>query len=71
MAGMSSTLPDELRVLLGEMVSDVGERVYLRSEADTTGRPRQDVSVISAPVFDHHQRQVMVASLRHPRSSRP
>ncbi len=33
MAGMSSRLPDELRALLGEMVSDIGERVYLRSEA--------------------------------------
>ncbi|BDX30158.1 transcriptional regulator [Mycobacterium antarcticum] len=62
MAGMSSELPDELRALLGELVSDVGERVYLRSEA--TARQRQDVSVISAPVFDHHQRQVMVVSLQ-------
>ena len=33
MAGMSSTLPEELRALLGEMISDIGERVYLRSEA--------------------------------------
>ena len=32
MAGMSSSLPDELRALLGELVSDIGERVYLRSE---------------------------------------
>lgn len=60
MAGMSSTLPDELRALLGELISDIGERVYLRSEG---GRGRKDVSVISAPVFDHHRRQVMVASL--------
>lgn len=65
MAGMSSTLPQELRALLGEMISDVGERVYLRSEADPTGkRQRHDISVISAPVFDHHQRQVMVVSLQ-------
>ncbi|WP_370332758.1 IclR family transcriptional regulator [Mycolicibacterium hippocampi] len=67
MAGMSSTLPDELRALLGELVSDIGERVYLRTEdgRDRTGRrnTRFDISVISAPVFDHHQRQVMVASL--------
>ena len=34
MAGMSSTLPDELRALLGELISDIGERVYLRSEAE-------------------------------------
>lgn len=64
MAGMSSNLPDELRALLGELVSDIGERVYLRTE--TEGRPRStrsDISVISAPVYDHHQRQVMVASM--------
>lgn len=64
MAGMSSTLPHELRALLGELVSDIGERVYLHSE--TTGadtRQRHDISVISAPVYDHHQRQAMVASL--------
>src|SRR6478735_4653229 len=62
MAGMSSTLPDELRALLGELVSDVGERVHLRSEAGA--RQRHDVSVISAPVYDHHRRQAMVVSLQ-------
>lgn len=62
MAGMSSNLPDELRVLLGELVSDIGERVYLPSEA--SGRTKHDISVIAAPVFDHHQRQVMVLSLQ-------
>jgi len=61
MAGMSSTLPDELRALLGELVSDIGERVYLRTE-DSDGQ-RHDISVISAPVYDHHQRQVMVTSM--------
>ncbi|HUO40464.1 MAG TPA: helix-turn-helix domain-containing protein [Mycobacterium sp.] len=67
MAGMSSHLPDELRVLLGEMVSDIGERVYLRRESRTAAsgpRQRHDISVISAPVYDHHQRQAMVASLQ-------
>jgi DNA-binding IclR family transcriptional regulator len=64
MAGMESHLPDELRALLGEMVSDIGERVYLRSENGAGGRKRHDISVISAPVYDHHQRQVMVLSLR-------
>ena len=66
MAGMSADLPDELRALLGELVSDIGERVYLRDESRTAGQRRSaraDISVISAPVFDHHQRQVMVASL--------
>lgn len=62
MAGMSSTLPQELRALLGELISDVGERVYLRSES-TGARQRHDISVISAPVFDHHCRQAMVVSL--------
>jgi len=61
MAGLPSDLPDELRALLGELVSDIGERVYLRGEAG--GRGRHDISVISAPIFDHHQRQAMVVSL--------
>ena len=52
MAGVSSALPQELRALLGELISDVGERVYLRSEAGP-GRQRHEISVISAPVFDH------------------
>jgi DNA-binding IclR family transcriptional regulator len=60
MAGMSANLPDELRALLGELVSDIGERVYLR---DDSRQKRHDISVISAPVFDHYQRQVMVASM--------
>ena len=63
MAGMSNSLPDELRALLGEIVSDIGERVYLHSETSGTHQ-RHDISVISAPVYDHHQRQAMVASLQ-------
>jgi DNA-binding IclR family transcriptional regulator len=67
MAGMSSNLPDELRALLGELVSDIGERVYLRDENQFAGNRRSarfDISVISAPVYDHYQRQVMVASMQ-------
>jgi DNA-binding IclR family transcriptional regulator len=64
MAGMSSRLPDELRALLGELIADIGERVYLRGETPTGSRARHDISVISAPVFDHHQRQMMVVSLQ-------
>jgi DNA-binding IclR family transcriptional regulator len=64
MAGMSSTLPDELRALLGELVSDIGERVYVRDECTTGQRRRLDVSVISAPVYDHHRHQAMVVSLQ-------
>lgn len=66
MAGMSSTLPDELRALLGELVSDIGERVYLRDESEQPAKRRStrfDISVISAPVYDHYNRQVMVASM--------
>ncbi|OBH17861.1 MarR family transcriptional regulator [Mycolicibacter terrae] len=66
MAGLSSELPDELRALLGELVSAIGERVYLRGEAG--GRGRHDISVISAPVYDHHQRQAMVVSLHAQRA---
>ncbi|WKG02797.1 IclR family transcriptional regulator [Mycolicibacterium sp. HK-90] len=62
MAGMSTNLPDELRALLSELVSDIGERVYLRDE-EPGHRTPHDISVISAPVFDHYQRQVMAASL--------
>jgi DNA-binding IclR family transcriptional regulator len=69
MAGMSSRLPDELQALLGELIAGIGERVYLRSEAKLAGsRRRHDISVISAPVFDHHQRQAMVVSLQIGRS---
>lgn len=64
MAGLSTELPDELQALLGELVSDIGERVYLRGEAGSRARQRHDISVIAAPVFDHHQRQVMVVSLQ-------
>ncbi|CAN3130972.1 IclR family transcriptional regulator [Mycobacterium sp. smrl_JER01] len=61
MAGMPTELPDELRALLGELVSDIGERVYLREES--SGQGRHEISVISAPVFDHYRRQVMVTSM--------
>ncbi|SCX07327.1 IclR family transcriptional regulator [Mycolicibacterium fluoranthenivorans] len=64
MAGMSSTLPDELRALLGELVSDIGERVYLPDDSQAGPQTRHDISVIAAPVFDHHRRQVMVVSLQ-------
>ena len=71
MAGMSSELPDELRALLGELISDIGERVHLRGEAADTSskaRERHDISVISAPVYDQHGRQAMVLSLQIGRS---
>lgn len=66
MAGVSGTLPDELRALLRELVADIGERVYLPGE--NPGSDRHDISVISAPVYDQHRRQAMVLSLHigHP-----
>lgn len=64
MAGVSDTLPDELRALLSELVADIGERVYLRSETPPPGRQRHDISVVAAPVYDHHRRQAMVVSLQ-------
>ena len=42
-------------------MSDIGERVYLRD--GRSARRRHDISVISAPVYDHYRRQVMVASM--------
>lgn len=66
MAGVSSEIPDELRALLGEIVSGIGERVYLRSESYTVGsgaKVRHRVNVISAPVYDHNGGQAMVASM--------
>lgn len=62
MAGMSDVVPQELRMLLGELVSDLGERVFLPTENPGDSR-RHDISVISAPVYDHDQRQTMVLSL--------
>ncbi len=64
MAGMSGDLPDELRALLAELISDIGERVYLRSDVTEVARQKHEVSVISAPVYDRHRRQVMVVSLQ-------
>ena len=68
MAGLSADLPEELQALLGELVSDIGERAYLRGEDTAAGRQGHstchDISVIAAPVYDRHRRQVMVVSLQ-------
>lgn len=63
MAGMPIELPEELAALLGELVSDIGERVYLRGDHAGRRNSRLDISVISAPVYDQHARQAMVASM--------
>ncbi|HEV7194047.1 MAG TPA: helix-turn-helix domain-containing protein [Jatrophihabitantaceae bacterium] len=54
-------LPDELRELVGEMVANLGERVYLDSEV--AARTRYPVSVVAAPTFDAQGRQELVLSL--------
>lgn len=62
MAGVPGDIPAELRALLGEVVAGIGDRVHLRGEAGAT-EGSQNVSVISAPVFDADGAQAMVASL--------
>jgi DNA-binding IclR family transcriptional regulator len=54
-------MPDELRELVGEMVANLGERVYL--DSDVTDRTSYPVSVVAAPTFDEHGDQDLVLSL--------
>lgn len=62
MAGVAGRgLSTELRELIGEMVSSLGERVYLHSETeDDTEYP---VSLIAAPVYDADGHQSLVLTL--------
>lgn len=67
MAGVAAhDLPSDLRDVLGEMVSSLGERVYLgkstmeSSEFAADGHP---VSLIAAPTFDAEGHQAMVLTL--------
>ncbi|KXO90070.1 ArsR family transcriptional regulator [Tsukamurella pulmonis] len=62
MAGVPGDIPAELRAVLGEVVAGIGDRVHLRGDAAEPGES-QNVSVISAPVFDGDGAQAMVASL--------
>ncbi|MCA0157927.1 helix-turn-helix domain-containing protein [Tsukamurella sp. M9C] len=62
MAGVPGDIPAELRALIGEVVAGIGDRVHLRGEAEDGGAA-QNVSVISAPVFDGDGAQAMVASI--------
>ena len=60
MAGVEvDELPAEVRELVGEMVSSLGERVYLDSGAEGS----HPVNVIAAPTFDGGGRQSMVLTL--------
>lgn len=62
MAGVRAhDLPAEVRELVGEMVSSLGERVYLSDTLGDAGAHR--VSVIAAPTFDADGRQSMVLTL--------
>ncbi|RVW08303.1 ArsR family transcriptional regulator [Prescottella agglutinans] len=62
MAGVAGRdLPAELRELIGEMVSSLGERVYLHSE--TEDDVEYPVSLIAAPCYDADGRQSLVLTL--------
>lgn len=61
MAGVAAReLPDEVRELLGEVVSSLGERVYLGRSGHGE---MHGVSVIAAPTYDARGRQAMVLTL--------
>lgn len=62
MAGVAAyELPPEVRELVGEMASSLGERVYLG--ADLSARGRHPVNLIAAPTYDADGRQELVLSL--------
>jgi DNA-binding IclR family transcriptional regulator len=62
MAGVAAyDLPDEVRALVGELVTNLGERVYLG--ADLTARGRHPVSVLAAPTYDADGSQELVLTL--------
>jgi DNA-binding IclR family transcriptional regulator len=62
MAGVAAyDLPAQVRELVGEMVSSLGERVYLG--ADLATRRKHPVSLIAAPTFDADGAQELVLTL--------
>jgi DNA-binding IclR family transcriptional regulator len=62
MAGVAAyDLPPRVQELIGEMASNLGERVYL--DADLGPRRRRPVNLIAAPTFDAEGRQELVLSL--------
>lgn len=62
MAGVAAyDLPEEVRELVGELVSSLGERVYLG--ADVAPRRKHGVHLIAAPTFDAAGRQELVLTL--------
>lgn len=68
MAGVAAhDLPPDLRDVLGEMVSSLGERVYLSGSDGSDGAgdsaEGHPVSLIAAPTFDAEGHQAMVLTL--------
>ncbi|MQA11185.1 MAG: helix-turn-helix domain-containing protein [Pseudonocardiaceae bacterium] len=62
LAGVAAyDLPAEVRELVGEVVSSLGERVYLGAEL--AARKKHPVSVIAAPTFDADGNQELVLTL--------
>jgi hypothetical protein len=62
MAGVAAyDLPDTVRDLVGEMVSTLGERVYLGAELTTRGK--HPTSLLAAPTYDRNGRQELVITL--------
>ncbi|GAA3224366.1 helix-turn-helix domain-containing protein [Actinocorallia longicatena] len=62
MAGVAAyDLPDEVRALMGEMVSSLGERVYLG--ADLAPADLHPVHLIAAPTYDAEGAQDLVLTL--------
>jgi hypothetical protein len=62
MAGVAAyELPPEVRALVGEMVSSLGERVYLGAELNPRGK--HPVNLIAAPAYDAEGRQELVLTL--------
>jgi DNA-binding IclR family transcriptional regulator len=62
MAGVAAyDLPDEVRDLVGEMVSTLGERGYLGAELKAPGR--HPTHLLAAPTFGAEGRQEMVLTL--------
>jgi hypothetical protein len=62
MAGMSAhELPGGVRDLVGELVSNLGERVYLG--ADLAPRRKHEVSLLAAPTFSPDGRQELVMTM--------
>jgi DNA-binding IclR family transcriptional regulator len=62
MAGVAAyDLPDEVRDLVGEMVSTLGERVYLGAEL--TARGKHPTHLLAAPTYDRNGRQELVVTL--------